>query len=287
MTTNAPVYGIDHIWKSNMKFYIRMSDDKISKPASITAAETTLEGTKFVADVTCEADSEDSLDGDYFKLTTPSNLYVFWYSTSGGSAVAPSITGATETVEIDIDTDETASEVARKTELVMEDYSDFTVVRSDDDLTITGKQGGVCDGISDGDTGWSVFTNTTPGVGAWAKFGKIKNDATFGLEDDAMVTDTENSDIKLNKKLGAEFILMNVHGRSWDIIRTYYMNESVDIALLDTQNGNVFIYYNVILDADLNPFGDSGEIPMTASTGYSVNNLKGTTPNIVMYSYVV
>jgi hypothetical protein len=125
-----------------------------------------------ITDVTCVADSSDSLDGTYFWLFTASKSYYVWYNTSGGSATDPNPTlpiGAPVTkvgIEIALTTGDTAAAVGNATQTAINAETDFNATDDDAGLvTITHVTAGAVMDAEDGDTLFTIEV-TTPGTDA-------------------------------------------------------------------------------------------------------------------------
>jgi hypothetical protein len=89
---------------------ITISDNNVSTTYTFVI------GVKEETNITCIADSSNSLNGTYFTLNSANNerKYYFWYKTSGASVSDPAVANRTG-VRIDIPTNATASVVAEKT----------------------------------------------------------------------------------------------------------------------------------------------------------------------------
>ena len=282
MTDYAPEASQNYEWQSNTEFFVRAANSThLADPGSTILLKAALEGTKKVDTITAEADVAAANDGLYFLLPTVTNLHVFWLKIAAGQ---PVVAGATAYHEVEIISGETAIETARKIKLVMDNVTDIIATRVDAILTVTNLNGGVCDGATDGDTGWSI-ANTTSGAGTWTKFGEIKDDAAFPLESGLVVATSKRKDRTYSKKLNATFNLLNFSARNWNVVRDRFMMEDVDIAVFDEQNDISGFYYDTALDATPDQLGEHGAIMLTANAIYTSKNLKGTTPNVEFFGY--
>ena len=127
-----------------------------------------VQGVSEVTDITCIADTANSLNGDYFDIYSANDAtkYRFYYKTSGGADTPPAIT--TETlVKINVVTGSTASVVAGKTRDALNLYGlDFTAIDNTlPTIRVTNINPGYTTNASAGTSGFTI-TVITSGVGA-------------------------------------------------------------------------------------------------------------------------
>lgn len=114
--------------------------------------------------ITTVGDSANSLNGTYFLLNAGEDEreYYIWYST--GAGVDPAIAGKTG-IKVNIDTNDSAAEVARKTASVLNAYNfDFIIDGSSNPILITNTKDGYTTAATAGDSGFTV-TVTEVGQG--------------------------------------------------------------------------------------------------------------------------
>lgn len=129
--------------------------------------------------LTCVADVDDSLDGKYFDLSTPSAEYRFWFDTDDSGTAAPENEGRTLVEVTTIATGDPAATVASKLETAIEAAAAGAAFECSDEsaagqITIFNK---VCGKTKSADSvGTSGFTLTSTDRGAGALAGKIDPD---------------------------------------------------------------------------------------------------------------
>lgn len=113
-----------------------------------------------VSTIVCEADTADSLDGDYIVLEDQNGLVWAWFNTGAGAG-APTPT-TERLIQVDISTNDTAADVAIALAAALDADSQFsapvpttaTVVATD---TVSGAR---ATGASNGTTGWASVSST-------------------------------------------------------------------------------------------------------------------------------
>lgn len=132
------------------------------------AREYTLVGATQVQDITTVADVADSLDGTYFLINSARNerKYYVWFSTSGGAAVDPAVTGRIA-VKVDIATGDSAANVALALSSALLATGDFSTSISTATVTVTWAKNGNTDDAADSatPTGFTFAAVTTDGDG--------------------------------------------------------------------------------------------------------------------------
>lgn len=106
------------------------------------------------------ADVANSLNGTYFLINAGEDTteYYVWFKTSGGVSTDPALAGKTG-IKVYIDTDDTASEVARKTASTLLSYSqDFTVASTANPFIVDANQVGYTTSASAGTSGFTITT---------------------------------------------------------------------------------------------------------------------------------
>lgn len=125
----------------------------------------TFVGEKQVQRIDTSADSSDSLDGTYFLINSSRNKrkYYVWFSTGAGAS-DPAISGRLP-IEVKINTNETADNIALLIETALEETGDFDISISTNEVTITWGKNGKVDDSTDGTTGFTFNAPTTDGDG--------------------------------------------------------------------------------------------------------------------------
>jgi len=117
-----------------------------------------------VTDITAIADISGSLDGTYFVLQDTAGSVGFWIDVDNSGTSEPSH-GATRSVEITtIAADDTASVIAGKLETAIHADSKFTASSTDDICTVTNVDIEALTDAVDGDTGFTLTTETQGSV---------------------------------------------------------------------------------------------------------------------------
>jgi hypothetical protein len=113
--------------------------------------------------ITTIADSGDNFNGKYFLINSGENEteYYVWYKTSGGVATDPALSGKTG-IRVNIQTNDTASEVARKTATTLQQYNtDFIVGSTVNPFTVTAVKVGYTTASNSGTMPVGFLTTTT------------------------------------------------------------------------------------------------------------------------------
>lgn len=163
-----------------------------------------------VQDVEAVADTSDSLDGTYFTLPTAHDrkTYALWFNTSGGSATAPTVSGAT-LVEVAIATGATASAVGDAIETAIGTTAatglpEFTASNSSGTVTITHVNAGSATAAAEGSgTGFTFNAPSATGADHMVKLDNVLSSSkkvffsttyaipSGGIPDNASVTSLE------------------------------------------------------------------------------------------------
>jgi hypothetical protein len=116
--------------------------------------------------ITCINDVNNSLNGTYFLLNSSLNIneYYIWFKTSGGVNLDPLIPNKIG-IKVEINTNDTASQIALKIKNTLNNLKEFIVENSANDVIITNYGYNDCNNIIDGSipTGFT-FTNIQNGV---------------------------------------------------------------------------------------------------------------------------
>lgn len=107
------------------------------------------------------ADSSDSLAGTYFTLNSGKNKksYYVWYKVSGNGS-DPAISGKTG-IMVEISTNDTANDVATATRDKLNEYNDFIITGTTNNVIIENFEAGISDNITDVSTGFTIMLNTS------------------------------------------------------------------------------------------------------------------------------
>ena len=149
-----------------------------------------------------KADVADSLDGTYFVMHEPVTQlkHVFWFNTSGGGAVAPTVPGATINA-IAIATGAAASAVATATNAVVTALAAFNSTASGNEVEVTNASNGYAYESRNGlQTGLSPsFNIITQQFGSVeTDLGATNGDTTFTLEEQTKeITSPQTGDFVL------------------------------------------------------------------------------------------
>jgi len=119
-------------------------------------------GVKEITPITTVADIANSLNGKYFRISTPSDGYYVWYKTSGGVETDPSGANPGRTgIKVLINTGDTATTVATKTRDTLVNYPElFTATSLTSTITITNVDAGYTDSATAGTSGFTIGSIT-------------------------------------------------------------------------------------------------------------------------------
>lgn len=157
-----------------------LSTIKIGKPGQVLAV--TGENIKEVALIKTVGDSNNSLNGTYFLLNSPTKHYYFWIKTSSGNDVDPGtihpypsdIIGDGKIKEgrvINIDSNSSPNDVALRVCSVINQLRDFEVNTDENEVTITSTIHGAVDPNIDGITRTNFsFSTITEGESVYPKW---------------------------------------------------------------------------------------------------------------------
>jgi len=197
-------------------------------------------GTPEIWDLTCIADTADSINGDYFDVYSAKDRrkYRFYYKTSGGADTPPAVT--TEVlVRIDVITNDTANTIATKTRDTLNLYaSDFNVT---DNTLPTIRITNVEEGLSsDLDVGTSGFTKLSIQQG----IGEDSNNKTVLLSN--VVSPAQAVD------LTARSLVRIINSNTSDSVYAYYVSGVGQIPgqiLIESRTLNNDPFYAVLSSA--------------------------------------
>ena len=264
MTNRMPAYGSNAAFKMETPAFIRLAGTTVTKPADIATAETLFYGVKGTAVLTIVTTTAAS---EYFTYDTPQQKYGFYYEVAT-TGVEPVVADVDVWHKIVLPTAFTVAQAKAKIIEALEDVKDVKVVSGTGtniaEITITNKQGGVCEAFVDGDSG--VTATNTPGTGEWALIGKLAADMDAPAEPN-LVPDSEGGDIRLSTKRTVNFSLMNVNQKTLEIIESQWDREKVDVAFMDITNdlNPIVIYHGMTLNFDFSPMGEVATIDFTLS----------------------
>lgn len=131
----------------------------------------------------CRADSGDDLDGTWFALYTPTAPIVFWYDTDDSGTTVPShgLAGAVEVEITTVATNDTAADVATKTEVLIE-ANGFSSSVNTATITITADESGYTRGVNAGTSAHTSLSVTTEGENELEGVFKAPYVSSDGLE---------------------------------------------------------------------------------------------------------
>jgi len=270
-------------FEPNTRFFGRpQNDTRLSKLETFALQRAEIEGVKNISTITCDVNTADSIDGEGFYIETTLGIRVYWYFSTAGTK--PSVVGALSYQKITILATETADEVARKTELIIDDIPELIVSRVGAIVTTKGTVGGAVDGIVDIDTGFAI-ANPTPGVGTFSQIGDIKDGVEFTPDDGFTSKNSEKVEKVLSYVYNGSAFMTNLGEETWDIIRSEFLLEIIDLVALDVQNEKITTFYAIgVKKASIMTVGEEGGVQMDFNATYQARKFKGSTPPIEFWS---
>ena len=130
---------------------------------------TQVEGaTAEVTEITCEADTDGSLSGEYITFNAPALPFYAWFDVDDRGSIDPDLSGKTG-IAVGITAGDAAADVAAAMETAIHANANFTAGSAAAKVTITNVANGTVLEATNGNTGWGTAPNvTTDGSGGLA-----------------------------------------------------------------------------------------------------------------------
>jgi len=121
-----------------------------------------------VTDITCEADTDGSLSGEYITFDAPAGPFYAWFDVDDRGSEDPALPGKTG-IAVGITAGDAAADVAAAMETAIHANENFTAGSAAAKVTITNVNDGAVEDATNGNTDWSTDPDiTTEGSGGAA-----------------------------------------------------------------------------------------------------------------------
>ena len=256
MSNQTPLHGAEHTFTMFTPAYMQLSTGTAYTKPEYSAADAFFEGVKAEYSFAVDAVAGDFTTGTGFTFSTPESTYCFY-----NAAAAPSIDGVNKYVQVlnAVANPSQAAIIAAMKDAVSV-IDDIVFSETSSSFNLKAKQGGYAPAATASDSLLTV-TEVTAGscVGGWSKIGLLADDITATPEAE-MGESSEKKQYKKATNLSIEFSLLNVSQRAYDIIKTQWDGQDVDVAFFDQRDvlKPAVIYRNVLCNATLDAINRDG-----------------------------
>lgn len=267
----SPIAGATHIGKQFSRVFMKTysSASPFARPATSALLNTALAGV--AASQTIQTTAEDAnttLHQKYFFVSSPENTFGVWFDV-GGAGTQPTMTGATAAIEVALTAGDTAAAVATAIVAAMDHLPDFAsiTIANDDEITFLAAQGGVCNEVAVGTSGFTAdpLKVDVSGSGAYMELGENDEDVTFSPSPEKKKCLSGNS-VVINTEYEMSLRIMNVNERMRDIMSDYD-GDRVTLVFADMQdltNIKAYVIENVVANFSDDPHGDTRALILDA-----------------------